>query len=89
MSKLPKSPFLETGEQAKGILELIHYDICSPMFVQARGVSFYFITFSDDFSKFEWVYLMRYKFEAFEKFIDFKKEVEKQSGKSIKTLQSD
>ena len=29
---------------------------------------------------------MRYKSEAFEKFIEFKNEVEKQSGKSIKTL---
>ena len=32
---------------------------------------------------------MRYKSEAFEKFIEFKNEVEKQSGKSIKTLRSD
>ena len=47
---------------------------------------FYFITFTDDFSRFGWVYLMRYKSEAFEKFIEFKNEVEKQSGKSIKNL---
>ena len=32
---------------------------------------------------------MRYKSEAFEKFKEFKNEVEKQSGKSIKSLQSD
>ena len=32
---------------------------------------------------------MRYKSEAFEKFIEFKNEAEKQSGKSIKTLRSD
>ena len=36
----------------------------------------------------DWVYLMRYKYEAFEKFRAFKNEVEKQSGKSIKTLRS-
>ena len=57
--------------------------------VQARSGSFYFITFTDDFSRFGWVYLMRYKSEAFEKFIELKNEVEKQSGKSIKTLRSD
>ena len=32
---------------------------------------------------------MRYKSEAFEKFQEFKNEVEKQSGKSIKSLRSD
>ena len=31
---------------------------------------------------------MRYKSEAFEKFGEFKNEVQKQSGKSIKTLRS-
>ena len=32
---------------------------------------------------------MKYKLEAFEKFKEFKNEVEKQLGKSIKTLRSD
>ena len=69
-------------------MELIHSNVCGPMPVQARSGSFYFITFTYDFSRFGWVYLMRYKSEAFEKFIEFKNEVEKQSGKSM-TLQSD
>ena len=89
MGKLPKSPFSGIGERAKGVLELIHSDVCGPMPVQARSGSFYFITFTDDFSRFGWVYLMRFKSKAFEKFIEFKNEVEKQSGKSIKTLRSD
>ena len=77
MGKLPKSPFSGIGERAKGILELIHSDVCGPMPVQAKSGSFYFITFTDDFSRFGWVYLMRYKSEAFEKFKEFKNEVEK------------
>ena len=48
--KLPKSSFSRIGEQAKGILELIHSDVCSPIPVQASSGSFYFITFTDDFS---------------------------------------
>ena len=35
------------------------------------------------------VYLIKYKSEAFEKFKEFKNEVENQTGKSIKTLRSD
>ena len=49
-------------------------------------MSLYCITFTYDFSRLRWVYLMRYKSEAFEKFREFKNEVEKQSRKSIKTL---
>ena len=36
-----------------------------------------------------YLFLMKYKLEAFEKFKEFKNEVEKQLGKSIKTLRSD
>ncbi|KAL4310633.1 hypothetical protein GQ457_01G017150 [Hibiscus cannabinus] len=36
-----------------------------------------------------WVYLMRYKSEALEKFKEFKNEVHNQHGKSIKALRSD
>ena len=32
---------------------------------------------------------MKFKFEAFEKFKEFRNEVKKQTGKSIKTLRSD
>ena len=59
MGKLPKSPFSGHGECAKGILELIHYDVCGLMPVQARGGNHYFITFIDDFSRFEWCISLR------------------------------
>ena len=36
-----------------------------------------FITFIDDYSRYRYVYLMRHKFEAFEKFREYKAEVEK------------
>ena len=49
----------------------------------------YFITFTDDFSRFGYLYLMKYKSKAFEKFKEFKYEVKKFTGKSIKTLWSD
>ena len=89
MGKLPKSPFSRYGECAKGILELIHSDVCGPMHVQERVGNHYFITFTDDFSRFGWIYLMRYKSKAFEKFTEFKNKVEKQYGKGIKILRSD
>ena len=53
-----------------------------------KGYS-YFISFVDDLSKYSYVYLMKHKFESFEKFKEFKSEVENQTGKSILTLRSD
>ena len=35
------------------------------------------------------MHVMRHKYETFEKFKEFRFEVEKQNGKSIKVLQSD
>ncbi|KAK8694819.1 hypothetical protein V6N13_072363 [Hibiscus sabdariffa] len=55
----------------------------------ARGGYQYFITFTDDFSRYGYIYLMRHKSKALEKFKEFKNEVQNQHGKSIKALRSD
>ncbi|KAM2645310.1 hypothetical protein EV1_018869 [Malus domestica] len=59
------------------------------MSITSRGGFSYYITFTDDHSRFGYVYLMKYKSESFEMFKEFKNEVEKQTGKQIKTLRSD
>ncbi len=59
------------------------------MSTHARGGYLYFVTFIDDYSRIGYVYLMKYKSETFEKFKELRAEVEKQLGKSIKTLRSD
>ena len=89
LGKMTKSPFKGKGERATEVLGLVHTDVCGPMSTQARGGYVYFITFTDDRSRFGYVYLMRHKSEAFEKFKEFRFEVEKQTGKSIKVLRSD
>ena len=55
----------------------------------ARGEFQYFITFTDDLSRYGYVYLMRHKSETFEKFKEFQNEVENQHGKKIEALRSD
>ena len=49
----------------------------------------YFITFTDDFSRYGYVYLMKHKSESFEMFKRFQNEVENQLDKKIKVLRSD
>ena len=59
------------------------------MSTQARRGFNYFITFTDDYSRFGYVYLMKHKSESFDKFKVFKNEVQNQLGKTIKALRSD
>ena len=87
--KMTKRPFKAKGNCATIQLELIHTDVCGPMSVQARGGYEYFITFTDDYPRYGYVYLMRHKSEAFDKFREYKAEAEKQLGVHIKQLRSD
>ncbi|KAK8696645.1 hypothetical protein V6N13_001777 [Hibiscus sabdariffa] len=89
LGKMTKTPFNGKGEQASDLLGLIHSDVCGPMNTQARGKFYYFIIFIDDFSRYGYIYLMRHKSEALEKFKEFRNEVQNQHGKSIKALRSD
>src|SRR5664279_2357647 len=89
MGKMTKTPFAKSCERAAGLLELVHSDVCGPMSMTARGGYEYFITFTNDFSRYGYVYLMKHKSEAFEKFKEFQSEVENQLGKKIKFLRSD
>ena len=86
---MTKAPFTKKGERASSLLELIHTDVCGPMSTCARNGCYYYITFTDDFSRYGYVYLMRHKSESFERFKEFKTEVENQLDKRIKALRSD
>ena len=44
------------------------------------------MTFTDDLSRYGYVYLMKHKSETFEKFKEFQSEVENQCGTKIKAL---
>ena len=84
-----KSPFVGYGERATELLILVYTDVCGLFDVQIRDDCTYFIIFIDDLSRYGYVYLIKYKSEAFKKFKEFKHEVEKQTGKLVKVLRSD
>ena len=86
---MTKWAFSSKGERAKELLELVHNDVCGPMNEPAREGYEYFITFSDDYSRYGYLYLMQRKSKSFEKFKEFKAEAERKLDKHIKTLQSD
>ena len=86
---MTKTPFVGQSERASELLGLIHTDVCGPMNSVARGGFQYFITFTDDLSRYGYIYLMRNKAESFERFKEFQNEVQNHTGKTIKFLQSD
>ena len=49
----------------------------------------FFITFTNDYSRYRYIYLMRHKSKVFEFFFEFKVEAEKQLSLSIKQLRPD
>lgn len=73
--KMTKTSFM--GERAFNLLRLILTDVYGLISIFARCGFSYFITFTDDHSIYGYVYLMRYRFENFEKFKIFETEVEK------------
>ncbi|KAL0439374.1 UNVERIFIED_CONTAM: hypothetical protein Slati_2420400 [Sesamum latifolium] len=64
-------------------------NVCRLLSIPARGGFSYFITFTNDHSRYGYVYLMRYKSEAFGRFKEYKLEVENQTNSKIKALRSD
>ncbi|KAJ9539504.1 hypothetical protein OSB04_032237 [Centaurea solstitialis] len=87
--KMTKQPFNKDNERASELLGIIHTDVCGPFSHEARGGYRYFITFTDDFSRYGYVYLIRHKSEAFERFKEFQNEVQNQLDRKIKFLRSD
>ncbi|KAK1633069.1 hypothetical protein QYE76_007384, partial [Lolium multiflorum] len=86
MGKMTKTPFSGIMERATDLLEIIHTDVCGPMSVASRGGYRYVLTFTDDLSRYGYIYFMKHKSETFK---EFQSEVENQRNKKIKFLRSD
>ncbi|GJT70449.1 retrotransposon protein, putative, ty1-copia subclass [Tanacetum coccineum] len=86
---MARKPYTHQVERAKDLLGLIHTDVCGPFKITSRQGASYFVTFTEDFSRYGYVYLLKHKHEVFETFKVFQKEVENQLGKTIKSLRSD
>ncbi|KAL0445782.1 UNVERIFIED_CONTAM: hypothetical protein Slati_1706100 [Sesamum latifolium] len=87
--KVTTMPFVGQSTIANSLLDLVHTEVCGPLSIPARGGFSYFITFTDDHSWYGYVYLMRYKSEAFGRFKEYRLEVENQTNRKIKALRSD
>ena len=84
-----KKTFPGSERKEKGILEIIHSDVCSPISSNSLSGYVYYVSFIDDFSRKTWIYYMKNKDEVFSKFKGFKALIESHIEKKIKTFRSD
>ena len=77
IEKMIKTSFTGHEERASDILDFVYTDVCGPMLTQARDGYSYFIIFTDNLSRFRYVYLMKHKSEVFNKFKEYQSMIEK------------
>lgn len=65
------------------------YNICGLFRIQIHRIMFNFISFIDDFSIYDYMYLIRCKNKAFKKFKVYKSEIGRQLEKDIKVMRFD
>ena len=86
--KQTRDPFPQITSRCSVPLELVHSDLHGPLPPTANGFK-YWISFTDDASRFRRCWLLHKKSEAFDAFKHYKAWAEKQTGKSLKSLRDD
>jgi hypothetical protein len=66
--RIPRDLYPSSDSRSKGILDLVHSDVCGSMSVSSLGGFLYYVTFIDDFSRKTWIYFMKTKDEVFNRF---------------------
>ncbi|GJU24648.1 transposable element [Tanacetum coccineum] len=86
IGKQKRVSFSKAIHQTKGTLDYLHADCWGPSRVPSLGGARYFLSIIDDFSRMTWVFMLKHKSEAFEKFKHWKILIENQTGRKIKRL---
>ncbi len=84
-----RSPFSSSTTQTTEILELVHSDVCGKIQEKSLGGGEYFLTFTDDRTRYTWVYILKTKDQVFDCFLKWKALVERQSKQKLKILRTD
>jgi hypothetical protein len=89
LGKNVKGSFTSSDSRSKGILDIIHSNVCRKMTMPSLGNFVYYVLFIDYYSRKTWIYFLKAKDEVFNKFQEFKVLVENLSERKIKVLRFD
>lgn len=86
--KNTESPFHDSTRKTNNVLELIHSNLCGPMFIPSLRGFWYYILFIKDFSRKTWIYFLKCKEseEILQRFKEFQTLTKNISRHKIKTL---
>ena len=87
--KQHRTPFDNSSRQTSELLELIHSDVCGKISEKSVGGAQYFLTFTDDKTRYTWVYTLKTKDQVFECFLAWKALVEKATKRKVRTFRTD
>lgn len=87
-AKSHQLPYPKSSSVSSYPLELVFSDVWGPA-PESAGRYKYYVSFIDDFSKFTWIYLLKFKSEVFQKFHEFQSLVERLFDRKIITMQTD
>lgn len=86
--KMHQLPFSKSDFQASNPLELIHSDTWGLVPITSVNDFQYYVTFIDEYLKFTWLYLLKFKLDVFDVFKHFKATIENQLDIKIKILRT-
>jgi hypothetical protein len=87
-AKAHQLPYPQSSRQSTAPLQLVFSDVWGPA-IDSFDNKKYYISFIDDYSKFIWIYLLRYKSEVFKFFKEFQCLVERMFDRKIIVMQMD
>ena len=87
--KQHRSHFDSSERQTGDLLELVHSDVCGKLSDKSIGGAQYFLTFTDDKSRYSLVYIIKMKDQVYQCFLEWKALVEKAAKKKVRTFRTD
>lgn len=89
MAKQSRKSFSFISIKITAIFQLTHVDIWGPFRVPNHNGCIKFVIIMDDFSRFTWVHLTKYKSDVVDVLIEFVKYVEVQFKSTVTCIRSD
>lgn len=87
-AKSHQLPYPKSSSISSVPLELVYSDVWGPA-TDSVGRKNYYVSFIDDFSKFTWIYFLKYKSEVLQKFQEFQSLVGRLLDRKIIAMQTD
>ena len=90
LGKMQRASFPKQSTTATTqVLELVRSDVCGPMEVDSKGGRRYFLTLTDDFSRYTAVYFLHKKSQVLSYFKEYVAQMEIHSGQRLHRIRTD